>query len=1147
MKTFYIITILLFILLAGTNVFGQTTPSMTTDISSVLKPAPNAASLGKFFETPVSLYTGIPEINIPLTSIQEGEISLPVSLSYHAGGIKVDEVASSAGLGWSLNAGGVITRSTRGLPDNIPSFKMETGSNIYRFMHGLFTNTEIMDYVLGIHDGLKDSESDIYYVNVGSIGCKFYIDTAGKFVTMPRSANIKIEYGTGGFHWVITDGKGIVYKFGQKETTHTLNSAQVNSGGFNETGTIDVPSTWYVSEIEDTKGNKVTFDYTTSFVYVSNYGTQTVSVPVNNPTQDINCQSDRTVSYSFSTTDQKRISKIAFPEGSVQFGYDDVGRTDLPGDNALKYISIYDNKNTQLKRYRLYTSYVSSSGVGSSSINLSDAHFSTRLQLDSLQEESGANFINPYVFYYNPTLLPSRNAYAQDDWGYANGINNTSPVFVPNYPANNADKRIDPTFAIAASLTSIKFPTGGAVDYEYEGNRFATTNIDFADKYAADLGVASLMGDNVSNAMTTSFSITNAMLAGRTIMNLKAKITYDENVDRNLYNIDYWITKPDNSTISLTSVTSQSFQLEPGNYQLSVMITTDLHTPIYFQIDLTGKNLPVLITEGQQQFVEINGPGLRVKKITKNFSTGSEVLRYEYSKANGLSSGQLSTLPEYTRPLTYYFEMLVGNSTIMGVCSCTVYSSTTNYPLINTRSSFVNYSRVTEYTDNTASQNGKTVYRFTNHDEYDDYNTQPIFPYVPVTSRDWKRGKELSKEIYKSTTANTFTVLNRKGYKYQESRDTTQRQSIGIKVGQTTDYRIALATRNLRYNGLVAQPYNLYSDAFNMVADTLTVYDDPTMPLKDVKTYVYSDKNYQLKEVHQFNSDGAETVKKFYYPIDYVPNRGSSTLLDNMLKRHITDIPIEQITTRQKPGGPVTLTSATLNKYDYFYNTLSGKNQFVLKYVYDNDLNDVNTSAMYDFINTPSRYREKGRYVNFNAKGAPASVVQNEVQTTAYVWGYNDLYPIAAVGNAASNNIFHENFEGGNGNSALNDSRTGTYSKTNAYSKSLTGLDAGAYILSYWKKAGGLWTMQKQTVTVSGGTYNISIAVASGERLDDVCFYPATAQMKTFTYGPMVGMTSMTDEKGETTYYEYDSFQRLKNVRDKDQNLLKSYDYHYKQ
>lgn len=69
-------------------------------------PTPNAASLGKYGDIPVSHHTGVTNISIPIYTIQEGDINLPISLDYHSSGIKVDEVASWIGLGWSLNVGG---------------------------------------------------------------------------------------------------------------------------------------------------------------------------------------------------------------------------------------------------------------------------------------------------------------------------------------------------------------------------------------------------------------------------------------------------------------------------------------------------------------------------------------------------------------------------------------------------------------------------------------------------------------------------------------------------------------------------------------------------------------------------------------------------------------------------------------------------------------------------------------------------------------------------------------------------------------------------------------------------------------------------------------------------------------------------------
>ena len=57
---------------------------------------------------------------------------------------------------------------------------------------------------------------------------------------------------------------------------------------------------------------------------------------------------------------------------------------------------------------------------------------------------------------------------------------------------------------------------------------------------------------------------------------------------------------------------------------------------------------------------------------------------------------------------------------------------------------------------------------------------------------------------------------------------------------------------------------------------------------------------------------------------------------------------------------------------------------------------------------------------------------------------------------------------------------------------------------------------------------------------------PDNTQVTTYTYDPLIGVTSITDPKGDTQYYIYDSFNRLKYIKDKDGHILKEYEYHYR-
>ena len=70
-----------------------------------------------FFEN--NFYTGKIDLKIPIYDIKYGELSVPIFLTYNSGGIKLDDIASNVGMGWSLNTGGSIIRSIKDIEDNL--------------------------------------------------------------------------------------------------------------------------------------------------------------------------------------------------------------------------------------------------------------------------------------------------------------------------------------------------------------------------------------------------------------------------------------------------------------------------------------------------------------------------------------------------------------------------------------------------------------------------------------------------------------------------------------------------------------------------------------------------------------------------------------------------------------------------------------------------------------------------------------------------------------------------------------------------------------------------------------------------------------------------------------------------------------------
>ncbi|GAA0558502.1 hypothetical protein [Chitinophaga japonensis] len=185
------------------------------DLIRVGTVAPEVASLGKFGNIPVSPCTGIPGISIPVYNISVGKITLPISLDYHAAGIRVDETASCVGLGWSLNANGMIYRTMVGRPDE----ESGTGYIASPDAHSVvMSKGTYATYLFKIHKGLADAEPDIFQYNFNGQSGKFIFKHDGSVMEIPASNN-KIVYSGGNF--TITNDNGDVYIFDEKQLSQS--------------------------------------------------------------------------------------------------------------------------------------------------------------------------------------------------------------------------------------------------------------------------------------------------------------------------------------------------------------------------------------------------------------------------------------------------------------------------------------------------------------------------------------------------------------------------------------------------------------------------------------------------------------------------------------------------------------------------------------------------------------------------------------------------------------------------------------------------------------------------------------------------------------------------------------------------------------
>lgn len=1016
----------------------------------VIPASPTAMSLVKDINIPINAYNGIAEINIPIITLTEANIIIPVSINYNASGIKVQDVASSVGLGWNLNFGGMITRVVKGLPDDDDDGfcgKNHRGASALNYT-----------YANKIFEGDWDGEPDIFYYSFPGHKGKFIINHDRSVLLMPFS-NIKIipNFNNDKIEdFTIIDILGNIYKYSDKEISRSKIS------GEDEDERKVYTSTWYITEIKPLNTRRViSFTYRTgSPIRLFYYNNVKHQQPISSSETKVECKAKNV---DIKIDNPKYINAINTSLGSVFF--ENFTRSDLANGLGVSSITVKNNANLLIKRVDFVYDYFICSDASTK-----------HLKLTKVKETGTDLVLPPYEFYYNTTNLPPRDSPSFDFWGYYNtNLNDQCSGFErsPNFERTKA-----------AILERIKIPTGGYKRFEYEQN---------------------LYGDGL-------------MVAGG--LRIKKIFVCDESSSNEKLFQEYeYLKKGSDKSSGYLFHTPQYY-----NYSHSY-VAPFLYCQYIININYCVPFLLGGFISSSNSFIDyfdLNGYHIGYSEIkVKNPDGGSTELYFT----------NFNDQPDTDSKLYY-------NTTESNDFTFKNYHSTYKSPRFWRRGllvSKVNRNSKNELIDSTYNLYGKIEI---NNTIVNGYRVE-LSSYNKLNSSDNKNNYNLFQFEYVSEY---FPLIKTNSFNYEKNGVFDQEKKyLYNKVGQ-----IWILEQN-QSNGLFEKIEYKYPQDLNSLRLQFFPLDVPKDSIS--KAYYFM----KLKNIHtpieilQWKNDRLINGRIFHYK---TANSGALYPMVFPAKEYSLNL------------------MNSINDYEYA--------KLISQGLMPNKTWQYTFDDRYKLITIFDSYDSDGNLLQYHN--------ENDINIS-YIWGYNQTQPIAEIKNATINSVAFTSFEGItaiNGGGYYGEEWTCGYCRIHT-DKGYTGrncienqgstitsvktLPAGKYKISMWAKVnpgytsnGTIWITGQSIEPFWAGTTSwrfservinltspqqVVINANDNILIDELRLYPYDAQMTSYTYDPLIGMTSKTDENNRTTYYEYDDFGRLKTVKDDDGNILNHYQYRY--
>ena len=428
--------------------FGQTAGQFPPHLPQIVPVSPEAASLGKFGDVPVNLSIGKLNYFIPLYTIKVGDFTYPIYLQYNSTGLKAEEDPALVGLGWTLNAEGMITRQVRGLNDDKANGYLHFGQDIINHESGYPNSQWWHDYFQNSIRRVADTEPDKFIVNAGNHQATFFFNEYQEAIFYPNTNDKVVYYASGNKmdSLRITNDKGIKYHFRTPEETE-IDENEMMPEYF---------SSWKLDLIDFPNSlQKIKFHYKKDMDSLSNiYKKTTHSEARYEGVVPYELQSILMPIVTETSTLQKILENIEFPNGKIVFVTDVVPPTSKSRNRYyLKEIQIYTGSNNN---YSLLKKYIFEYD------NL-ESNFKLLKRIRLLDPNDNEQPF--YSFdYYDEAVVPEDIPYtSQDSWGYYNGKRNNSLIY--------GDRSVNLHATRLGALKTIHYPTGGMTDIEYELNK----------------------------------------------------------------------------------------------------------------------------------------------------------------------------------------------------------------------------------------------------------------------------------------------------------------------------------------------------------------------------------------------------------------------------------------------------------------------------------------------------------------------------------------------------------------------------------------------------------------------------------------------------------------------------------------------------